>query len=92
VDWTKCFAAIARAFDIPVERAIFDGEVVVVKDGRTNFPEFQAQAALAAGRQQDMGFYARPARRKFLMPIAGKKPAKEASAKKPAARPQRKSA
>jgi DNA end-binding protein Ku len=30
--------------------------------------------------------------KKMLMPIAGKKPAKEAAAKKPAARPQRKSA
>jgi len=28
----------------------------------------------------------------MLMPIAGKKPAKEVAAKKPAARPQRKSA
>jgi bifunctional non-homologous end joining protein LigD len=56
LDWTKRFSAIARAFDIPVERAIFDGEAVVVKDGRTNFSELQA--ALAAGRQQDMAFYA----------------------------------
>jgi ATP-dependent DNA ligase len=30
LDWTKRFSAIAAAFDIPVERAIFDGEVVVV--------------------------------------------------------------
>ncbi|MCS4012455.1 hypothetical protein M2192_009475, partial [Bradyrhizobium elkanii USDA 61] len=30
--------------------------------------------------------------KEMLMPIAGKKPAKEAAAKKPAARPQRKSA
>jgi hypothetical protein len=56
LDWTKRFSAIARAFDVPVERAIFDGEVVVVKDGRTNFSELQA--ALAAGRQQDMAYYA----------------------------------
>jgi DNA end-binding protein Ku len=34
----------------------------------------------------------RPARRRCLMPIAGKKPAKEASAKKPSGKPQRKSA
>ena len=30
--------------------------------------------------------------KEMLMPIAGKKPAKEAAAKKPSARPQRKSA
>jgi bifunctional non-homologous end joining protein LigD len=48
LDWTKRFSAIAAAFDIPVDRAIFDGEVVAVKDGRTNFSELQA--ALAAGR------------------------------------------
>jgi bifunctional non-homologous end joining protein LigD len=55
LDWTKRFSAIAGAFDIPVERAIFDGEVVVVKDGRTNFSELQA--ALAAGRQDEVIFY-----------------------------------
>jgi bifunctional non-homologous end joining protein LigD len=52
LDWTKRFSAIARAFDIPVERAVFDGEAVVVKDGRTNFSELQA--ALASGRQDAM--------------------------------------
>jgi bifunctional non-homologous end joining protein LigD len=50
LDWTKRFSAIAGTFDIPVERAIFDGEAVVVKDGRTNFSELQA--ALASGRQE----------------------------------------
>ncbi|UPT92472.1 hypothetical protein HAP41_0000049420 (plasmid) [Bradyrhizobium barranii subsp. apii] len=35
---------------------------------------------------------AAPGQKEMLMPIAGKKPAKEAAAKKPAARPQRKSA
>jgi bifunctional non-homologous end joining protein LigD len=56
LDWTKRFSAIARSFDILVERAIFDGEVVVVKDGRTNFSELQA--ALAAGRQEALTFLA----------------------------------
>jgi bifunctional non-homologous end joining protein LigD len=56
LDWTKRFALIADAFAIPVERAIFDGEVVVIKDGRTNFSELQA--ALASGRQRGMAFYA----------------------------------
>ncbi|HYQ94844.1 MAG TPA: hypothetical protein VEP70_08445, partial [Burkholderiales bacterium] len=50
------FSAIAAAFDIPVDRAIFDGEVVAVKDGRTNFSELQA--ALAAGRQEALTFNA----------------------------------
>jgi ATP-dependent DNA ligase len=56
LDWTKRFSLIAGAFDIPVEHAIFDGEVVVIKDGRTNFSELQA--ALASGRQDQMVFYA----------------------------------
>jgi bifunctional non-homologous end joining protein LigD len=54
LDWTRRFSAIAHAFDIPVGRAIFDGEVVVVKDGRTNFSELQA--ALAAGGQEALVF------------------------------------
>jgi bifunctional non-homologous end joining protein LigD len=55
-DWTNRFHLIAESFDIPVERAVFDGEVVVIKDGRTNFSELQA--ALASGRQRSMAFYA----------------------------------
>jgi bifunctional non-homologous end joining protein LigD len=55
-DWTNRFPLIADAFDIPVERAIFDGEIVVVHDGRTNFSELQAD--LAAGKQRRMVFYA----------------------------------
>ena len=37
-------------------QAIIDGEVVVVKDGRTNFSELQAE--LAAGQQDNLTFYA----------------------------------
>jgi bifunctional non-homologous end joining protein LigD len=55
-DWTNRFPVIAGSFDIPVERAIFDGEVVVVHEGRTNFSELQAD--LASGRQTRMAFYA----------------------------------
>jgi bifunctional non-homologous end joining protein LigD len=55
-DWTNRFPVIAGAFDIPVERAIFDGEVVVVHEGRTNFSELQAD--LASGKQRRMVFYA----------------------------------
>jgi hypothetical protein len=40
LDWTMRFSAIAGAFDVP-GRAIVDGEVVVIKDGRTNFSELQ---------------------------------------------------
>jgi bifunctional non-homologous end joining protein LigD len=55
-DWTNRFPLIAEAFEIPVERAIFDGEVVVVHEGRTNFSELQAD--LASGKQRRMVYYA----------------------------------
>src|ERR1700722_1328660 len=55
-DWTNRFPVIADAFDIPVERAIFDGEVVVIHEGRTNFSELQAD--LASDQQSRMVFYA----------------------------------
>ena len=57
-DWTNRFPIIADAFDIPVERAIFDGEVVVVHEGRTNFSELQAD--LASGKQADGVLHLRP--------------------------------
>lgn len=55
LDWAKRFSSIAAALDIPGE-AIFDGEVVVVHEGRTNFSELQAE--LAAGRQSRLVYYA----------------------------------
>ncbi|MFG3598331.1 non-homologous end-joining DNA ligase [Bradyrhizobium sp. RDI18] len=55
LDWTKRFSVIAGALDIPGQ-AIIDGEVVVVREGRTNFSELQAE--LAAGRQDRLIFYA----------------------------------
>jgi bifunctional non-homologous end joining protein LigD len=55
-DWTNRFPSIVDALGIPVERAIFDGELLVVHDGRTNFSELQAD--LAAGKQGRTGFYA----------------------------------
>jgi bifunctional non-homologous end joining protein LigD len=55
LDWTKRFSLIAGALDIPGQ-AIIDGEVVVIKDGRTNFSELQAE--LAAGDQDRLVFYA----------------------------------
>jgi bifunctional non-homologous end joining protein LigD len=55
LDWTKRFAEIAKAFNIPGQ-AILDGEAAVIKDGRTNFSELQA--ALAGGRQGSIEYYA----------------------------------
>ena len=54
-DWTNRFATIAGAFRLK-SQTIFDGEVVVVHEGRTNFSELQAD--LAKGRQDRMLFYA----------------------------------
>jgi bifunctional non-homologous end joining protein LigD len=54
LDWTKRFSVIAGALDISGQ-AILDGEVVVIKDGRTNFSELQAE--LAAGRQDQLMYY-----------------------------------
>ncbi len=47
LDWTKRFSVIAGALDFP-KQAILDGEVVVIKDGRTNF----------SGNQDRLIFYA----------------------------------
>lgn len=55
LDWTKRFVPIANGFDIPVERAIFDGEAVVVTDGRPNFSDLQAD--LSSGRQNRLSMY-----------------------------------
>jgi len=55
LDWTKRFSIIAGALDIPGQ-AITDWEVVVIKDGRTNFSELQAE--LARGDQDNLIFYA----------------------------------
>ncbi|MGL9622420.1 hypothetical protein QRQ56_31045 [Bradyrhizobium sp. U531] len=54
-DWMKRFLAIASAFKLK-SQTIFDGEIVVVHEGRTNFSELQAD--LAKGRQNRMLFYA----------------------------------
>jgi bifunctional non-homologous end joining protein LigD len=43
LDWTKRFSVIAGALDISGQ-AILDGEVVVIKDGRTNFPELSRRS------------------------------------------------
>jgi bifunctional non-homologous end joining protein LigD len=55
LDWTKRFSVITSAIDIHGQ-AILDGEVAVIKDGRTNFSELQAE--LAAGNQDRLVFYA----------------------------------
>ena len=54
-DWTKRFSHIAGAFKLK-SQTIFDGEIVVVHEGRTNFSELQAD--LAKERQDRMLFYA----------------------------------
>ena len=54
-DWTKRFSHIAGAFKLK-SQTIFDGEIVVVHEDRTNFSELQAD--LAKGRQDRMLFYA----------------------------------
>lgn len=54
-DWTKRFSHIASSFKLK-SQTIFDGEIVVVHEGRTNFSELQAD--LAKGRQDRMLFYA----------------------------------
>src|SRR5215207_8485456 len=55
LDWTKRFSVIAGALDISGQ-AILDGEVVVIREGRTNFSELQAE--LASGRQDRLVYYA----------------------------------
>src|SRR5690242_398923 len=54
-DWTKRLHSIAGHFDIPVSSAIFDGELVVTVDNRTNFSELQAD--LASGRKDRLAYY-----------------------------------
>jgi bifunctional non-homologous end joining protein LigD len=54
-DWTNRFSAIAGGFKLR-SQTIFDGEVVVVHEGRTNFSELQAD--LAKGRQDRTLYYA----------------------------------
>lgn len=55
LDWTKRFSLIAGALDLPGQ-AIINGEVVVIKDGRTNFSELQAE--IAKGHQDNLIYYA----------------------------------
>jgi bifunctional non-homologous end joining protein LigD len=52
-DWTKRFSNIAGAFRLK-SQSIFDGEAVVIHEGRTNFSELQAD--LASGRQDRIVF------------------------------------
>ncbi|WP_245428133.1 hypothetical protein [Bradyrhizobium sp. MOS003] len=54
-DWTHRFSRIAKSFKLK-SQTIFDGEIVVVHEDRTNFSELQAD--LAKGRQDRMVFYA----------------------------------
>lgn len=40
-DWTKRLHSLADHFDVPIERAIFDGELVVTKDNRAISPSYR---------------------------------------------------
>lgn len=56
LDWTKRFPTIADDLAaLPVDRAIFDGELVVQVMGRTNFSELQAD--LKNSRRDRLQFY-----------------------------------
>jgi bifunctional non-homologous end joining protein LigD len=68
-DWTNRFPIIADALDIPVHQAIFDGEVVVVHEERTNFSELQAN--LASGKRWRIVFY--DLQREDIVPTAQRK-------------------
>lgn len=54
-DWTHRFSHIAGSFRLK-SQTIFDGEIVVVHEQRTDFSELQTD--LAKGRQDRMLFYA----------------------------------
>jgi bifunctional non-homologous end joining protein LigD len=57
-DWTDRFAAIAEeAAKLPAERALLDGEVVVLEaDGKSSFQALQN--ALSENRQEDLVYFA----------------------------------
>lgn len=54
-NWVHKFSVIAGAFDVK-EQAIVDGEVVVIREGRTNFSELQAD--LGRGDQDRLVYFA----------------------------------
>ncbi len=57
LDWTKRFAPIAHALgNLPADRIVIDGELVVIEDGRPNFSSLQAD--LSEGRTDRMQYYA----------------------------------
>ena len=56
-DWTKKFTLIAEAFaKMPIGNAVFDGEICVIANGRTDFSALQAE--LGSGRQRSLVFHA----------------------------------
>ena len=50
LDWTRRFSVIAGAFDIPVERAILDGEIVVIKTAGPAFPSCRPNSQRQPGQ------------------------------------------
>lgn len=56
-DWTKRFSLIAEAIEaLPIGQAVFDGEICVIANGRTDFSALQAE--LESGRQRSLVMYA----------------------------------
>jgi bifunctional non-homologous end joining protein LigD len=56
LNWTQRFSQISEELaDLPIDKAIFDGEVVVEKGRRSNFSELQAE--LSAKSQSRLAFY-----------------------------------
>ena len=62
LDWTKRFSLIAGALDISGQ-AIFDGEVVVIHEGRANFPNSRPHSPKANRVASLLRVRSSPARR-----------------------------
>ena len=76
----------------PKERPRGENVVDLMDALRKSIGSGDAAPREAAKKPAKKSKKATPAQKEMLMPIAGKKPAKEAAAKKPSAKPQRKSA
>ena len=101
---SRSYIEVAKALEGVKADAVIDGELVAIgKDGVSHFQLLQnalrksigggaATATEAPKKSAEKPRKVAAGQKEMLMPIAGKKPAKEAAAKKLAAKPQRKSA
>ena len=101
---SRSYIEVAKALEGVKGDAVIDGELVAIgKDGVSHFQLLQnalrksigegaAAVTEAPKKPAKKARKAAAGQKEMLMPIAGKKPAKEASAKKLTAKPQRKSA